>query len=72
MLLLGISAVTKTDRKEVIQIFKKLIQTCGYLSSYQKLLFVVQKIWDLNETGSLYIDWFQVTKQLGWRLNLGR
>ncbi|GMM48028.1 hypothetical protein DAPK24_046260 [Pichia kluyveri] len=72
MLLLGISAVTKTDRKEVIQMFKKLIQTCGYLSSYQKLLFVVQKIWDLNETGSLYIDWFQVTKQLGWRLNLGR
>lgn len=72
MLLLGISAVTPGDRKEIIGMFKSLIQSCGYLSSYQKLMFVVQKIWDLNNNGSLYVDWFRVTKQLGWRLNLGR
>lgn len=72
MLLLGISAVSPGDRKEIIGMFKSLIQSCGYLSSYQKLMFVVQKIWDLNNNGSLYVDWFRVTKQLGWRLNLGR
>jgi hypothetical protein len=72
MLLLGISSTSNADRKEVCKMFKSLIQTCGYLSSYQKLLIVVQKIWDLNNNGSLYIDWFKITKQLGWRLNLGR
>lgn len=72
MLLLGISSTSTEDRTEVSRMFKSLIQTCGYLSSYQKLLIVVQKIWNLNNNGSLYIDWFRVTKQLGWRLNLGR
>lgn len=72
MLLLGITAVTTQDRKDVKDMFNILIQVCGYLSSYQKLLFVVQKIWSLNENGIIYIDWFKVTKQLGWRLNLGR
>lgn len=72
MLLLGISSNTTEDRKEVSKMFKTLIQACGYLSSYQKLFIVVEKIWDLNNNGSLYIDWFKVTKQLGWRLNLGR
>lgn len=72
MLLLGISSTSTEDRNEVLKMFKSLIQTCGYLSSYQKLLIVVQKIWNLNENGSLYVDWFRVTKQLGWRLNLGR
>ncbi|AWU76536.1 hypothetical protein CAS74_000481 [Pichia kudriavzevii] len=72
MLLLGISSTSADDKKEVTGMFKRLIQVCGYLSSYQKLFIVVQKIWDLNNNGSLYIDWFRVTKQLGWRLNLGR
>lgn len=72
MLLLGISSSSADDKKEVTGMFKRLIQVCGYLSSYQKLFIVVQKIWDLNNNGSLYIDWFRVTKQLGWRLNLGR
>ena len=72
MLLLGISSTSNEDRKEVSKMFKSLIQSCGYLSSYQKLLIVVQKIWTLNNNGSLYVDWFRVTKQLGWRLNLGR
>lgn len=72
MLLLGISSTSSIDRKEVVGMFKSLIQNCGYLSSYHKLLIVVQKIWDLNNNGSLYVDWFKITKQLGWRLNLGR
>lgn len=72
MLLLGISSTSNDDRKEVSRMFKSLIQSCGYLSSYQKLHIVVQKIWNLNNNGSLYVDWFRVTKQLGWRLNLGR
>lgn len=72
MLLLGISSTSADDKKEATGMFKRLIQVCGYLSSYQKLFIVVQKIWDLNNNGSLYIDWFRVTKQLGWRLNLGR
>lgn len=72
MLLLGISSTSTEDRKEVSKMFKNLIQVCGYLSSYQKLLIVVQKLWNLNNNGSLYVDWFKITKQLGWRLNLGR
>lgn len=72
MLLLGITSSSNDDRKEVHKMFKCLIQTCGYLSSYQKLLIVIQKLWDLNDNGSLYVDWFMITKQLGWRLNLGR
>ncbi|GMM30306.1 Uga3 protein [Martiniozyma asiatica (nom. inval.)] len=72
MLLLGISATSSQDRKEIKAMFNALIQSCGYLSSYQKLLIVVDKIWDINELGTVYVDWFKVTKQLGWRLNLGR
>lgn len=72
MLLLGITSVTTQDRKDVKEMFNVLIQVCGYLSSYQKLLFIVEKIWSMNENGVIYLDWFKVTKQLGWKLNLGR
>lgn len=72
MLLLGTSSTGKNDRAEVEQMFDKLIQSCGYLSSYQKLWIVVQKIWELNKSGALYVDWFKVTREFGWRLNLGR
>jgi len=72
MLLLGISSTNVEDRKEVLRMFKSLIQSCGYLSSYQKLLLVVEKIWELNNNGSIYIDWFKITKKMGWMLNLGR
>lgn len=72
MLLLGTSAVEQDDRNEIAQMFESLIQACGYLSSYQKLWIVVQKIWELNCNGYLYIDWYRVTAELGWRLNLGR
>lgn len=72
MLLLGISSTSNENRRDVLKMFKSLVQNCGYLCSYQKLMIVVQKIWDLNNNGSLYVDWFRVTKQLGWRLNLGR
>lgn len=72
MLILGVSATSKSDRTEVRQLFEQLIQSCGYMSGYQKLWIVVQKIWDLNSNGTLYVDWYKVTKQFGWRLNLGR
>ncbi|QPG75181.1 hypothetical protein FOA43_002530 [Brettanomyces nanus] len=72
MLLLGTSSTVKSDREDVKRMFETLIQNCGYLSSYQKLWIVVQKIWELNKDGSLYVDWFKVTGQFGWRLNLGR
>lgn len=72
MLLLGTTSSRPKERKEVAFMFESLIQHCGYLSSYQKLWIVVQKIWDLNKDGALYVDWFRVTEQFGWRLNLGR
>ncbi len=72
MLLLGTTSSRPEERKEVRIMFESLIQHCGYLSSYQKLWLVVQKIWDINKNGALYVDWFKVTEQFGWRLNLGR
>ena len=52
--------------------FETLIQTCGYLCSYYKIWVVVQKIWEINAMGTIYVDWFKITKQLGWKLSLGR
>lgn len=72
MLMLGTNSVSDEEKKEVKGMLEFLIQSCGYLSSYQKLWIVIQKIWGLNSNGALYVDWFAVTKELGWRLNLGR
>lgn len=72
MLVLGISTTGQEDRKDVESIFQRLIQKTGYMCGYQKIWIVVQKIWHLNNNGTKNIDWFKVTSQLGWRLNLGR
>jgi hypothetical protein len=72
MLMLGICACGTDDRNSVKSMFEELIQTCGYLSSYYKIWVVIQKIWEINEMGTINIDWFKITKQLGWKLSLAR
>lgn len=72
MLVTALAATSKEDRQDVKSLFENLIQCCGYLSVYQKLWTVIQKVWELNQNGNLYVDWYKITKQFGWRLNLGR
>lgn len=70
MLFLGLCSID--DRSEVKLLFEKLIQNCGYLCSYYKIWVVVQKVWEINQSGSIYVDWYKITKKLGWKISLGR
>lgn len=72
MLIAGVSAVTKEDRDDVKDMFNRMIQTCGYMSGYQKLWIVIKQIWEINKNGAFCVDWFDITKEMGWKLNLGR
>lgn len=72
MLIAGVSAVTKEDRDDVTDLFNRMIQTCGYMSGYQKLWIVIKQIWEINKNGAFCVDWFDITKEMGWKLNLGR
>lgn len=72
MLLLGLCCCHDKDKVHVELLFKNFIKKNGYLSSYQKTWIVIQKLWKLNKNGETYVDWFKITKKLGWRLNLAR
>lgn len=72
MLQLGLCVSSAQDRKEVKEFFERLIKMCGYLSSYQSIWILIQKVWDLNSNGQVYVDWFRISKQMEWKLNLAR
>lgn len=72
MLQLGLCVSSAQDRKEVKEFFERLIKMCGYLSSYQSIWILIQKVWDLNSNGQVYVDWFKISKQMEWKLNLAR
>lgn len=72
MLMLGLCVNTAQDREEVKEFFESLVKMCGYLSSYQRIWMVIQKVWELNNNGQVYVDWFKITNQMGWKLNLAR
>jgi hypothetical protein len=72
MLLLGLCVSSPDDRAEVKRFFEELIKLCGYLSSYQSIWVVIQRVWELNNNGQVYVDWFKISKQLEWKLNLAR
>lgn len=72
MLLLGLCVGSQNDRVQVKRFFEELIKMCGYLSSYQSIWVVIQKVWELNNNGQVYVDWFKITKQMEWKLNLAR
>ncbi|GMG32536.1 unnamed protein product [Ambrosiozyma monospora] len=72
LLVLGSCCITSVQRKQMKGMLDKLVQTCGYTCSYQKIIYVLSKLWEINENGKVYVDWYVITKQLGWRLNLGR
>lgn len=71
LLISGLVAVTLKDRKELESLIIEFKSQYEF-DNAKKIHFILKEIWNLNENGTLYVDWFNVTKKFGWRLNLGR
>lgn len=71
LLISGLAAVTLQDRKELESLIIEFKSQYEF-DNAKKIHFILKEIWNLNANGTLYVDWFNVTKKFGWRLNLGR
>ncbi|CDK25000.1 unnamed protein product [Kuraishia capsulata CBS 1993] len=71
LLIAGLSCVKQTDRDEIRGLINALISRYEF-SSINKAMLVLEEVWRLNMDGAICVDWFKITKQFGWRLNLGR
>lgn len=71
LLICGLVAVTLLDREELERLIVEFESQYEF-NNAKKIHFIVKEIWNLNQSGTLYVDWFNVTKRFGWRLNLGR
>lgn len=72
MLMLGLCVANSSDRADVRMYFEELIKMCGYLSTYQSIWMVIQRVWESNNHGQVYVDWFKISREMEWKLNLAR
>lgn len=71
LLVLGINSVSIEDRifnQELLELLKQKYQ----FKSVEKIKFIINEVWNLNQNGTICVDYFEITKQYGWKLNLGR
>lgn len=71
LLISGLICVTEQDKTDI----SKYIQ--ALLSKYQvfsvnRVWSLVQEVWSRNCHGTLWVDWVDVLRQFGWRINTGR
>lgn len=71
LLVTGMNSVTEKER-DLTSLNIKLIGVNYEFESIGKLERVIREVWDLNPAGILCIDYFEVTKKFGWKLNIGR
>lgn len=71
LLIAGLSSVTVDDRNGIQDKIMILMQT--YESeTIRRIYRVLEEIWRINNTGLVCVDWFEITKKFGWKLNTGR
>lgn len=71
LLIAGLNCVTLDEKNAIIQAIDSVISTYEF-TNIRKIKNVLREVWSLNQNGQICVDWFEVTKNFGWRLNLGR
>lgn len=71
LLITGMNSVTEEDRNRTSCNLELLGRNYEF-DSIDKLKQLIQEVWNLNKDGSLCIDYFEVTRKFGWKLNIGR
>lgn len=71
LLIGGISSVKQSDRDEVLRKIDYIVGMHEF-DNLIKVRLVLKEVWKANAGGSLCVDWFNITKRFGWRLNAGR
>lgn len=71
LLITGISSVSIEDRLLTMRRLELLKQKYQF-KSIDKIRFIIDEVWNSNKNGSLCIDYFEITKKHGWKLNIGR
>lgn len=71
LLITGMNSVTEEDRNRSSCNLESLGLNYEF-DSVDKLKKLIHEVWDLNKDGKLCIDYFEVTRRFGWKLNLGR
>lgn len=71
LLILGINSITIEDRdltKWRLELLKQKYQ----FKSVDKISHIIDEVWKTNNEGEICVDYFEVTKKFGWKLNIGR
>lgn len=71
ILIAGLNSVSKRDKDKIVYHIDKLVMQYEFNNIF-KVRMILEEVWKLNSDGILCMNWFQVTKSFGWRLNIGR
>lgn len=71
LLIAGLSSVSPEDRQMIISRLAYMKKEYEF-NSIAKIEMVILEVWNLNCNGCLCIDYFEVTKEFGWKFNIGR
>lgn len=65
MFITGINCINENHRMVIMVHFDQLIKRYNF-KNLERIKFLVSKIWDLNENGERFVDWFKIVKDLNW------
>lgn len=71
LLIAGVVSVQQKERRLVIAMIDAVVNHYGF-DNIKKVKLVLYEVWKENDNGRHCVDWFEITRKFGWRLNAGR
>ncbi|KAH3684825.1 hypothetical protein WICPIJ_004178 [Wickerhamomyces pijperi] len=65
MFIAGINCVNENYRMIIMVHFDQLIKRYNF-KNLERIKFLVKTIWERNENGERFVDWFKIVKDLNW------
>lgn len=68
MFIAGLNCVRKRDRADMLRRFKEFIDRYKW-KNLVRCEVVIRKVWERNEKGRKFVDWYSIVNKLGWDLS---